>query len=45
MKEMQTRAYVTILLRHPMLGVDHCICGNEVVTGAVIARSAISGND
>jgi hypothetical protein len=29
-------AYVTVLERHPMLGVDHCTCGNEVAGGFLV---------
>jgi hypothetical protein len=29
-------AYITILQRHPMLGVDHCTCGNEVAGGSLV---------
>jgi len=29
-------AYVTILQRHPMLGVDHCTCGSEVAGGTLV---------
>jgi hypothetical protein len=29
-------AYVTILERHPMLGVDHCTCGSEVAGGTLV---------
>jgi len=29
-------AYVTILQRHPMLGVDHCTCGSEVTGGTLV---------
>jgi hypothetical protein len=29
-------AYVTILQRHPTLGVDHCTCGAEVAGGTLV---------
>jgi len=29
-------AYVTVLQRHPMLGVDHCTCGSEVAGGTLV---------
>jgi hypothetical protein len=29
-------AYVTVLQRHPMLGVDHCTCGAEIAGGTLV---------
>jgi len=35
-EERRSAAYVTILRRHPLLGVDHCTCGNEVIGGNLV---------
>jgi hypothetical protein len=35
-QEHRNRAYLTIFRRHPMLGVDHCVCGEEVVSGRLV---------
>jgi len=32
----RTRTYVTILQRHPMLGLDRCICGIEIAGGSLV---------
>jgi hypothetical protein len=35
-EERRNAAYVTILQRSPLLGVGHCVCGNEVVGGNLV---------
>jgi hypothetical protein len=32
----RTQTFVTILQRHPMLGLDHCRCGAEVAGGHLV---------